>query len=169
MSEVSENELNVKEFQNQLFNYLINYITENRSKERNTTTIRVNPEVFNDFVVNCNILGLNRRRGVSLVVEGLLQLFNEAFKTKRYVQTTLFYKPQINIQQKIEVNIAQKIELKIVKKDLTGILESLEKKKGNLDFYLSKLRETLPRAVKVYERSGDHELKMLLEKAEKYI
>ncbi|MEM3828426.1 MAG: hypothetical protein QXP36_04310 [Conexivisphaerales archaeon] len=163
------NEINVKDFQNQLFNYLINYITENRNKERNTTTIRVNPEVFSDFVANCNILGLNRYRGVSLVVEGLLQLFNEVFKTKRYVQTTLFYKPQINIQQKVEVNIAQKIELKIVKKSLMEILESLEKKKGYPDFYASKLKEILPKAVKLYEKSGDDELKVLLEKAERFI
>jgi len=171
MSEVSENELNVKLFLKKeiLQYYNITFFERKRNNNIRAVTFKLDANVYEVFIKTLMDNGFRPYGNVGLMVESLLRLFNETFRSPKVVQTTLFYKPQINVEQKFEVNVAQKIELKIVKKDLTGILESLEKKKGNLDFYLSKLRETLPRAVKVYERSGDHELKMLLEKAEKYI
>ncbi|MEM5867503.1 MAG: hypothetical protein QXG39_06255 [Candidatus Aenigmatarchaeota archaeon] len=164
------NEINVKDFQNQLFNYLINYLISNKKNRfAKAITLHINPIVYQEFVKTLAMLGYPQYQTCGLIVEAFMQYFIDNYRPKGMVQTTLFYKPQINIQQKIEVNIAQKIELKIVKKSLMEILESLEKKKGYPDFYASKLKEILPKAVKLYEKSGDDELKVLLEKAERFI
>ena len=170
MSEEVENKLNDSHFKNQLFNYLINYITENRNRNRNTTCIRVNPEVFNTFVDNCYELGLHKHRGISVVIEALLSLFNETFKTRKFVQTTLFcYKPEIRIQTpKVELNIATKLEVKIVKNELKHILIALEQGK-NPDFWLSKLKDSIAKAIRVYDKTRDSELEELLKKSEKWI
>jgi len=170
VSEEVENEFNDFHFKNQLFNYLYNYITENRNRNRITTCIRVNPEVFNTFVDNCYELGLHKHRGVSVVIEALLSLFNETFKTRKFVQTTLFcYKPKIDIHTaKIELNIATKLEVKLVRNELQHILIALEQGKTT-DFWLSKLRETIPKAIRVYDKTRDSELEELLKKSEKWI
>ncbi|RLG57254.1 MAG: hypothetical protein DRN95_05745 [Candidatus Hydrothermarchaeota archaeon] len=167
---MGENEDNVKDFKIQLFNYLINYITENRNRNRNTTTIRVNPEIFRTFLENCYELGLHKYRGVSVVIEGLLSLFNQYFKTRKVIQTTLFYKPHIEkVEVKQQVNIAQRLELKLVKQDLTAIINGLEQKRGDSNFLLGRLREVLPKAVRLYQKTESREIAVLLEKAEKYV
>ena len=167
---MSENEDNVEDFKIQLFNYLINYITENRNRNRNTTTIRVNPEIFRSFIENCYELGLHKYRGISVVIEGLLSLFNQYFKTRKVIQTTLFYKPHIEkVEVKQQFNLAQKLELKLVKRDLTTILNGLEQKRGDPAFLLARLREVLPKAIRLYQKTENKTLAELLEKTEKYV
>ncbi|MEM3875223.1 MAG: hypothetical protein QXU45_08865 [Candidatus Bathyarchaeia archaeon] len=170
MNSFDESEVNVKGLQTKLLNYLHNYITSSHKREdRYNLTIRVSKEVYETFVDVCRRLRLTpgKSRG-NLVIEGFMQFFNDLFKASpTYVQTTLFYKPQISLQQKVEVNIAQKIELKLIKEDFKRVLESLEKGKGNREFYIARLRELLPKAIRLYQRSADEEIKKLFEKVEK--
>lgn len=140
-------------------------------KDRYNLTVHVSRQIYEDFYDVCRKLGLASRssRG-NIVLEGFMVWFIENFKSSpTYVQTTLFYKPQINFQQKIEVNIAQKLELKMLKNDLKAIIDSLEKGKGERQFYLSRLKEVLPKAIRLYQRMPDEEVKRLFEKAEKWI
>lgn len=172
MNENVENEFNVKSFQTKLLNYLINYLIHSpKKKDRYNLTIHVSREVYDEFVDVCRRLRLTpgTSRG-NIVIEGFMKLFIDSFKSSpTSIQTTLFYKPQINVQQKVEVNIAQKLELKLIKKDLKTVLDFLEKGKGERQFYLSRLREILPKAIRLYQRLPDNEVKELFKKAEKWI
>ncbi|MHA1834485.1 MAG: hypothetical protein ACTSV7_10895, partial [Candidatus Baldrarchaeia archaeon] len=86
------------------------------------------------------------------------------------VQTTLFYKPHIEkVEVKQQFNIAQKLELKLVKQDLTTILNGLERKRGDPAFLLGRLREVLPKAIRLYQKTSNAEIAVLLEKTEKWI
>ena len=166
-----EDEFNDESFRNKLLNYLINYLIRNRNRNRYNLTIRVNPQVYEEFKLVCQKLGLLKgtSRG-NLVIEGFMQWFIEKFDTPKLIQTTLFYKPEINVHTpKIQLNIAQKLELKLVKQDLTVILQRLENSQGDRAFLLSRLREVLGKAIRVYEKTSDNEIEQLLEKAEKWI
>ena len=167
-----EDEFNDESFRNKLLNYLINYLIRNRNRNRYNLTIRVSPQVYEEFKLVCQKLGLLKgtSRG-NLVIEAFMEWFIEKFDTPKLVQTTLFcYKPNINVQApKVELNIAQKLELKLVKQDLTVILQRLEEGHGDRSFLLGKLRETLVKAIRVYEKTSDSEIERLLEKAEKWI
>ena len=94
----------------------------------------------------------------------VIELFQDYPKV---IQTTLFYKPTINIQ-KTEINIATKLEVKLVRNELQHILIALEQGKTT-DFWLSKLRETIPKAIRIYDKTRDSKLEELLKKSEKWI
>jgi len=168
LSEGVENKFNDFHFKNELLNYLINYLIRNRNRNRYNLTIRVCPQVYEDFKLVCQKLGLLKgtSRG-NLVIEAFMKWFTEKFDTPRVIQTTLFYKPTINIQ-KTEINIATKLEVKLVRNELQHILIALEQGKAS-DFWLSKLRETIPKAIRIYDKTRDSELEELLKKSEKWI
>jgi len=101
-----------------------------------------------------------------LIIDYCLRNNSKNLKITQFI----FNQPQqVNIQPKVEVNIAQKLELKLVTQDLAGVLDALEKRRGDSNFYMSRLREVLPRAIRVYERVRDEELRKLLAKAEKWV
>ena len=168
MSDV-ENGFNVISFRNWLINYLINYLTEYKNKNnRRTTTLRLDPQVYYEFLDSCRIFGVYPFHGTNVIVEALMKLFIDQFGNKpRFIQTTLFYKPTINIQ-KTQINIATKLEVKLVRNELQHILIALEQGKAS-DFWLSKLRETIPKAIRIYDKTRDSELEELLKKSEKWI
>ena len=160
---------NVKSPKKQLFNYLINYLTENRNRNRRTTTVRLNPEVLEEFRRIAYLrFSLHNFKNSNVLIEGLLAYFNSVFKVENVIQTTLFYKPTI-IQQQQTINIGLKIQVKMVKQDLENILESLEQERGDPYFYMQKLRKTIERASKLYNSTRDPQLKILLERAENWI
>jgi len=172
-SDRSQNEsvFNDFHFQNKLLNYLINYLIRNRNRNRYNLTIRVDPRIYEDFKFVCQKLGLLKgtSRG-NLVIEGFMKWFIEKFDTPRIIQTTLFYKPEIKVETpKVELNVAQKLELKLVKRDLTFILDKLEKGEGDKVFLLAKLREVLSKAIRIYNSTSDQEMENLFRKVEKWI
>ncbi len=123
-------------------------------------TIREVYEVFKDF---CRRLG-------KTVGEATVQAWIEYMQVHA---SELPYQTVINIFQpgsrQINVNLPEKIELKLVKRDLTIIIEKLEKGQGDRNFFLQRLRETLPKAIRVYEKTFDPEVKELLARSEKLI
>ena len=123
-------------------------------------TIREVYEVFKDF---CRRLG-------KTVGEATVQAWIEYMQAHA---SELPYQTVINIfqpgSQQINVNLPEKIELKLVKRDLTIIIEKLEKGQGDRNFFLQRLRETLPKAIRVYEKTFDPEVKELLARSEKLI
>jgi len=162
----NDNNLKVK-----LLNYLINYLNnKGKNKTRNPVTLYLDRTLYDEFVNVCGRLGLLRGKSKgNITVEALMNLIVENFKDHpKLLQTTLFYKPILKVNQKVELNVAQKLELKIVREDLTRILESLENRRGNPDFYTKRLREILPKAIKIFEKTENPELRQLLEKAEKW-
>ena len=156
-------------FRSWLFNYLINYLTKNKEKNRTTTSVRINREIYEDFIdVACSKFRVYPHHGLNLLIEALMNLVIELFQDyPKVVQTTLFYKPTINIQ-KTEINIATKLEVKLVRNELQHILIALEQGKAS-DFWLSKLRETIPKAIRIYDKTRDSKLEELLKKSEKWI
>ena len=172
---MSENEDNVKNPQILLLNYLITYLIKNKNKNKNRNynlTLRIDKSVYDSFVDVCGKLGLlpGRSKG-NLAVEGFMSFMVEKFKNHpQIVQTTLFYKPHIEkVEVKQQFNIAQKLELKLVKQDLTAILNGLEQKRGDPAFLLARLREVLPKAIRLYQKTSNAEIAELLEKTEKWI
>ncbi|MEM2972086.1 MAG: hypothetical protein QW270_06680 [Candidatus Bathyarchaeia archaeon] len=166
-----ENEINVKELIKKEILQYYNITFSNRNRRNvKAVTFKVDSTIYEDFI---NTLLDNHYRvygNVGLTVEVLMRMFIDCFKVPKIVQTTLFYKPQINVQNvKAKVNIAQKLELKLVKQDLTNILDALDKGKGDKDFYVDRLREVLPRALHVALKIGDEELTAMLEKVERFI
>jgi len=155
-----------------LINYLINYLnSRGRNKSRNPITLYLDRTLYDEFVNVCGRLGLLRGKSKgNIAVEALMNLIVENFKDHpKLLQTTLFYKPVLKVNQKVELNVARKLELKIVREDLTRIIESLETRRGNPDFYTKRLREILPKAIKIFEKTENPELRQLLEKAEKWV
>jgi len=73
------------------------------------------------------------------------------------VQITLFYKPIINVEQKVGINIAKKLKLKLVKKDLSLVLAAL-KRSRNQSFHESLLIQVLPKPFCLTEKA-DKKLK----------
>jgi hypothetical protein len=165
------NEVNNKDF---LKNVILQYYNITFSKEDNNNRpicLRINQQVYQDFI---NTLLDNHYRvygNVGKMVEALMRLFIDVFKTPKIIQTTLFYKPTINIKENIQqnINIATKLELKIVTENITSLLDALEKRKGDPNFYLERLKEVLPKAIRLYEKTNDTKMKELLEKIEKWI
>jgi len=155
-----------------LINYLINYLNSGiRNRSRNPVTLYLDRTVYDEFVDVCRRLGLLKGKSKgNIAVEALMNLIVENFKEHpKLLQTTLFYKPVLKVNQKVELNVAQKLELKIVREDLTRIIDSLENRRGNQEFYTQRLREILPKAIKIFEKTENPELRQLLEKAEKWV
>jgi hypothetical protein len=155
-----------------LINYLINYLNSGiRNRSRNPVTFYLDRTVYDEFVDVCRRLGLLKGKSKgNIAVEALMNLIVENFKEHpKLLQTTLFYKPVLKVNQKVELNVAQKLELKIVREDLTRIIDSLENRRGNQEFYTQRLREILPKAIKIFEKTENPELRKLLEKAEKWV
>ena len=165
-----EDEFNDESFRNRRYKYIYKYISKERKKRRiKEYLLRLDSEVYSEFRrIAAAKFGLHY--GANVLVEALMKIFIEEFKDAPIIQTTLFYKPKVNVHTpKVELNIAQKLEIKIVKQDLTAILESLEQGRGDRGWLLSKLREVLGKAIRVYEKTSDGEIERLLEKAEKWI
>jgi len=155
-----------------LINYLINYLNSGiRNRSRNPVTFHLDRTVYDEFVDVCRRLGLLKGKSKgNIAVEALMNLIVENFKEHpKLIQTTLFYKPVLKVNQKVELNVAQKLEIKIVREDLTRIIDSLENRRGNQEFYTQRLREILPKAIKIFEKTENPELRQLLEKAEKWV
>lgn len=170
---MSENEYNVRDSKNALINYLINYLTnyksKSKNKERRTTTIRLDPQIYYQFIDACMFFGVRPFNGTNVIIEGLMSLIVENFGNKpRVIQTTLFYKPTI-IQQNHVINISLKLQIKMIRQELENILKSLEQHRGDPSFYMQKLRKTVEKASRLYESTRDPQLEMLLERAEKWI
>jgi len=171
---MSENEDNIKNPQILLLNYLITYLIKNKNKNKNRNynlTLRIDKSVYDSFVDVCGKLGLlpGRSKG-NLAIEGFMNFMVEKFKNHPQIQTTLFYKPHIEkVEVKQQFNLAQKLELKLVKQDLTTILDGLERKRGDPAFLLARLREVLPKAIRLYQKTESREIAELLEKTERWI
>ena len=157
---------------NRIISYLINYLIENRdSSKRETTTTRLNPDVMDKFFSTCrklrltNKAGIPNRRACNIALEGLIQYFNETFNFNEPIQTMLFGEQP----KKPELNIASRLELNMIKKDLGNLIDALENRRGHPDFLEGKLRETLPKAIRIYEDTRDSELEDLLVKVERFV
>lgn len=171
MTNVFTNETNDKDFQNSLINYLINYLIENKNRNRKPITLFLNPSLFDEFSEVCKKLGLihGKSKG-NVAIEGFMSFMVEKFRdAPKVVQTTLYYKPEINVQQNVTVNIAQKLELKLVKKSLGNVLDALENGKGDSKFYRDRLLDALSKAISVYNKTRDGDVAKLLERAEKWV
>ena len=154
--------------ENLLINTLIHYIIQNQSLHRETTCLRINKTVYEQFFWACKKLGLLKRGHSNVAIEGLMHFFVDKYTDHPgVVQTTLLLeKPE---RKKRELSIAKRLELKMVKTDLTNILESCQKGHGHETWRESRLKEVVEKAVRVYEDTRDSELAGLLGKAEEYV
>jgi len=153
-----------------LINILIHYLIENQSKlDRKAKTYSLRNEICELFYFTCRKLGLLSKRGrVNVALEGLMWDFIQSHAdTPPLIQTTLF--PPKQKTGKFEPNIAQKLEMKLVKRDLANILDALEQKRGHKDFLDSRLRDILPKAMRVYGDTRDKDIQKMLEKAEAWV
>jgi len=123
-------------------------------------------EEFNRVVKNVDPF-LSRSQVLErLIIDYCLRNNDKNLKLTQFI----FNQPkQVNIHQNIKLNIAQKLELKLVKQDLTTILNGLEQKRGDPAFLLARLREVLPKAIRLYQKTNSVEIAELLEKTEKWI
>ena len=187
---MSENEENVKNSKNYKYNkYNIINIKPNNNKEtldldlqnykdkllfladknRAPITFYLSPflwEEFNNVVKNVDPF-LSRSQVLErLIIDYCLRNNDKNLKLTQFI----FNQPkQVNIHQNIKLNIAQKLELKLVKQDLTTILNGLEQKRGDPAFLLGRLREVLPKAIRLYQKTESREIAVLLEKSERWI
>ena len=152
----------------QCINTLIHYYKRNLHNPRTVTSVRINPKIFQNFRETCRKLNLLTSRGnVNVALESLMQMIIDQYGNEPVIQTTLF--PELEQPKIVELNIAQKLELNMVKKDLGYLIDALENRRGHPDFLEGKLRETLPKAIRVYEDTRDSELELLLAKVEKFV
>jgi len=155
---------------NLLINTLMYYVIENQSSlDRKGKTYNLKDDVCKAFFFTCRKLGLLSPRGrMNVALEGLMSDFIERYADRpSIVQTTLL--PRRLKSTKPEINIAQKLELKLTKNELGSVLDALEQKRGHKDFLEGRLREVLPKAMRVYQNTRDKEIEVLLKKAEELV
>lgn len=77
----------------------------------------------------------------------------------------------INIIQprQVNINLTKRLELKLIRKDLSLLIQTIENKRGNKNFFLEKLKELLPKALRIYEKTSDPEMENLLKQTEKWV
>lgn len=77
----------------------------------------------------------------------------------------------INIIQPQQVNITltRRLQLKLVKRELTLLIRTLERKPEGQGFFLQKLKELLPKALRLYEKTSDKDLEALLKRTEQWV
>jgi len=171
---MSQNEDNVDSLKISLLNYLINYLMkekkERKEKERYNLTTRVSAQIYQQFDVVCRRLGLTKHGKINVALEGLMSFFVEQYRDHptivQQTLTQLFVKAEPRSQ--VNIDLSQRLELKLVKKDLMLVVNSLEKR-GSQDYLLDRLKELLPKALKVYRNTQDPALERLLQKTEKWI
>ena len=189
---MSENEDNVKNSKNYTYNTIHTIHTNNNNnnnkasldldlqnykdklffladKNRCPITFYLSPflwEEFNRVVKNVDPF-LSRSQVLErLIIDYCLRNNDKNLKLTQFI----FNQPkQVNIHQNIKLNLAQKLELKLVKQDLTTILNGLEQKHGDPAFLLARLREVLPKAIRLYQKTENETLAKLLEKTERWI
>ncbi len=79
----------------------------------------------------------------------------------------IIQKNLIMIQPRID--ITHRLQLKIVKKDLSVVVKRLVEEKGDPTYWVARLKELLPKAIRIYEKTSDQGLEKLLEKTEQWI
>ena len=151
----------------QLINTLTHYFIQNKDNPRSCTSVRLNSKILEKFLDTCRRTRLLHRGRINVAIESFMQLMNDLYGNEAIVQTTLFSEPEPKFR--LELNIAQKLELNLVKKDIGNLIDALENKRGHPDFLESKLREVLPKAIRLYEDTRDGELELLLGKVEKFV
>ena len=71
------------------------------------------------------------------------------------------------------IDITHRLQLKIVKKDLQIVVDHLTsdetKKYGDPRFWEARLKELLPKAMRIYEKTSDQGLEKLLMKTEELL
>lgn len=156
--------------ENSLLTYLLTYLVRNRDKPREHLNTNINREVYEEFFDVCRKLDLlKRRRHPNVALEGLMKYFVELYGDRpTVVQSTLFYKPEINMD-KVELNIAQKLELKMVKKELDHTLDSLHKGRGERSFYINRLLSLTKKGIRVWRKTRDDELGDMLKEAKQFV
>ena len=163
-----------------LITYLLTYLTrENRDRERvrYSLTTRISRDLYQSFDVTCRKLGLSKKGATNIALEALIAYFVEQY----YDHPTVIQQTLTNIYVKAEphseviINIAQKLEVKIIKRDLTHILSKIEvfandrHKTSQYQAMIQSLNETLPKALRIYEKTMDPSLEKLLKQSEKWV
>ncbi|MGA3111387.1 MAG: hypothetical protein ABSE15_05060 [Candidatus Bathyarchaeia archaeon] len=148
-------------------------ITENLTLPRKLTSYEINPEVMDTFFEVTHASGLiTRRQGVNRVIEAFMMICNELY-AEDAKQVNLFYQPTINhnVVNKT-VNITERIEVKLVKEELESILRGFQKKDAPATYANSlskRLKNTLPKAIRVQGKVQDPELEKLLLQCEQHL
>lgn len=177
----TENEGNTANEKTSLLNYLLTYLTRERREKRESSryslTTRISPEAYRNFDIICRRLGLVKRGNTNVALEGLITFFVEQYRDHPTViqqtLTNVFVKAEPHSE--VNINVAQKLEIQMIKRDLTFILKRIEKfaadpsKVQSLRMMTRSLNETLPKALRIYEKTFDPELEKLLKKLEKWI
>ena len=172
--EAVENGHNIVAEKTSLINYLINYLMKIRREDlrgRVNLTTRISPNVYHDFDYVCRRLGLISHGRINVALEGLMQFFIEQYKEHPTViqqtLTNVFIKAEP--QSQVTVNLSQRLEVKLIKRDLAYVIQGLESRKGNQPFFIERLHDILPKALRVYEKTMDPELEQLLKQSENWI
>jgi len=172
---VSEEGSNPKE-KNSLLNYLINYLMREKrdsKRARSSLTVRISDQVYHDFDMVCRRLGLTSRGKTNVALEAALSFFVEQYRERPAViqqtLTNVFVKAEQG--STVNVNVAQQLEVKIVKRELSYILEQLGtgSSERRAAYFVRALNGTLPKALKIYEKTLDPELGGLLKQSEKWV
>jgi len=172
---MGENEGNVKDSRTILINYLINYLIrekkERRDNQRGNLCTRISPQIYQQFDMICRRLGLVKRGRTNVALEGLMAYFVEQYRDHptiiQQTLTQLFVKAEPRSQ--VIIDLSQRLEIKLIKKDLNAVILSLESGRGNQSFFVDRLKELLPKAIRIYQKTSDPDLEKLLQKMEKWI
>ena len=172
--EAAENGHNTVSEKTLLLKYLSTYLTRyerEKGRDRYALTTRVSKDLYQSFNVTCRHLGLTKRGAVNTALEGLISFFVEQYRDHPTViqqtLTNVFIKAEP--QSQIIVNLSQRLEVKMIKRDLAYVIQGLESKKGSQPFFMERLNDILPKALRVYEKTMDPELEQLLKQSENWI
>lgn len=150
-----------------LINTLIHYFTRNQIKHRTTTSVRINPEVKEEFYYTCRKMGILSKGHFNIALEALMNSFSEEYKdSPAVVQTTLVSSSR---HSREDLNVAKKLEVRMISRQLKSLLEGLQQGRGHKDFMMGRLGEVLAKAIRLYEETRDKDIADLLNQAEKWV
>jgi len=136
--------------------------TIDEAKQKRQHSFWLNEQLYQSFKKMARLIG---RPSTSQALQEAMAEYMENHSHQLPTGTTI----NIIQPQQININLTKRLELKLIKKDLKLLIQTLETKKGNQNFFLEKLKELLPKALRIYEKTSDPEMETLLKQTEKWV
>lgn len=125
-----------------------------------TRSIYISKDLWENWKAFADLLHTSASQLIEKAITEYMQTHADELPTKTLIQ--IFQPRQVNI------DLSRRLELKLIKKDLMLVVNSLEKK-GVQDYLMESLKELLPKAIRVYQKTSDPDLEALLKKTERWI
>ena len=131
----------------------------NLTRSKRLVTVYIDRLLWEDFKLFSDL----KHKSASRLLEEAMIEYMERHRETPHITINVIKPKQVNF------NVATKLELKLVKQDLSGVLETLKRPGADRHYFLRRLRDLINKAIPLYQKTGDEELRRLLSRANEVI